>query len=134
MILTLCGTFHSFYYLCTVHQTLSKLMPFRLLLSSDKSWSSKLLQICYNKCDKSYQGADSEDDTQLRRSLPESPGPGGEEFVKTKFGRGRLFENPLKIRPDIIYHHPTQYTDYTNCTNVYETINRQQKNDLSSSK
>ena len=112
----------------------SLLVPFRLLLSSDRSWSSKLLQICYNNCDKAREGADSEDDTHLRRSLPQSPSRGGEEFVKTKFGTGRLFDNPLNSRPDIIYHHPTQYSDYTNCTNVYETINRRQNNDLSSGK
>ena len=62
-----------------------------------------------------------------------------EEFLKTKFGAGRLFDNPLDSRPDIIYHHRTQYTDYTeyndftDCANVYETINHQENSELSSS-
>ena len=69
-------------------------------------------------------------------TLPRQP-RSVEETVKTKFGVGRLFDNPLDSRPDIIYHHPTQYTDYndyTNCANVYETINHQENSELSSSK
>ena len=117
----------------------------RLLLSTDPSWSSRFLRRCYSKCDKSYSDVDGNDEeTERRRSLPVITGPSlprqaqtVEEFVKTKFGAGRLFDNPLDRRPDIIYHHRTQYSDYndyTNCANVYETINHQENSELSSSK
>ena len=117
----------------------------RLLLSSDPSWSSRILLRWLSQCDKSYSDVDCNDeDTQRRRSLPVITGPTltrqpqtVEEFLKTKFGAGRLFDNPLDSRPDIIYHHRTQYSDYndyTNCANVYETINHQENSELSSSK
>ena len=46
-----------------------------------------------------------------------------QNFVGTKFGTGRLFNNPIDTsRPDIIYHHPYHYDDDFRSDNVYETI------------
>ena len=105
--------------------------PGRLLLSSDSSWSSQLLARWLRNCDKSHSDVDcTDEDTERRRSVP---APTLEEIVKTM----RVFDNPLDRRPDIIYHHPTQYndySDYTNGANVYETINHQENPELSSSK
>ena len=120
----------------------------RLLVERQNNWVAKLLKVCKMKPILSDTGGDKECedvvdtrtistmsssttsprsrtsvmDTKSQRTLPLPSSNNVESFIGTKYGTGRLFQNPLVSNSDTIYHH---HQHQTNNEDHYETIEHQ---------
>ena len=117
----------------------------RLLVERQNNWFAKLLKVCKAKHIRSDTGGSNsskecdEVDTRTistmsstlsprsrtgvmesrgQRTLPPPSSNNAESFIGTRYGTGRLFQNPLVSRPDIVYHHHQEHTSEDD----YETI------------
>ena len=120
----------------------------RLLVERQNNWVAKLLKVCKMKpiprdtdddteCDDvvdtrtistlssstSPRSRTSVMETKSHRTLPTSASNNVETVIGTKYGTGRLFQNPLVSSPGVIYHHHQQHQN-TN-EDHYETIEHQ---------